>query len=120
MKLNHVVDMIRGRKGTLVHLVIQPAGAGDAVHKDIVLKRDVVSIKDSLAKADIIEHKLPGGGIEKIGVIDLHDFYNNTENDHSAATTGQAHPAPEEGERRRASSSTCATTAAACSTRRST
>ena len=57
MKLNHVVDMIRGDKGTLVHLVIQPAGAGDAVHKDIILKRDLVSIKDSLAKADIIEHQ---------------------------------------------------------------
>jgi carboxyl-terminal processing protease len=86
MKLGHVVDMIRGDKGTLVHLVIQPAGAGDAVHKDIVLKRDLVSIKDSLAKADIIEHKLPGGGTEKIGVLHLHDFYNNPNNDHSAAT----------------------------------
>jgi carboxyl-terminal processing protease len=86
MKLNHVVDMIRGDKGTLVHLVIQPAGAGDAVHKDIVLKRDLVSIKDSLAKADIIDHQLPGGGTEKIGVIHLHDFYNNPNNEHSAAT----------------------------------
>jgi carboxyl-terminal processing protease len=86
MRLNRVVDMIRGDKGTLVHLVIQPAGAGDAVHKDIILKRDLVSIKDSLAKADIIEHPLPGGGTEKIGVLHLHDFYNNPNNEHSAAT----------------------------------
>jgi carboxyl-terminal processing protease len=86
MRLNRVVDMIRGPKGTMVHLVIQPAGAGDAVHKDIVLKRDVVSLKDSLAKADIIDHPVPGGGVEKVGVIHLHDFYNNTTNDHSAAT----------------------------------
>jgi carboxyl-terminal processing protease len=86
MRLNRVVDMIRGPKGTMVHLVIQPAGAGDAVHKDIVLKRDLVSLKDSLAKADIIEHPVAGGGIEKIGVIHLHDFYNNTTNDHSAAS----------------------------------
>ena len=86
MRLNRVVDMIRGPKGTMVHLVIQPAGAGDAVHKDIVLKRDLVSLKDSLAKADIIEHPAPGGGIEKIGVVHLHDFYNNTQNDHAAAT----------------------------------
>lgn len=85
MRLNRVVDMIRGEKGTLVHLVVQPAGAGDAVHKDIVLKRDLVSIKDSLAKADIIDHQLPGGGTEKIGVLHLHDFYNNTTNEHSAA-----------------------------------
>jgi carboxyl-terminal processing protease len=86
MRLNRVVDMIRGPKGSKVHLVIQPAGAGDAVHKDIVLKRDLVSLKDSLAKADIIDHPLPGGGTEKIGVIHLHDFYNNTTNNHSAAS----------------------------------
>jgi carboxyl-terminal processing protease len=86
MRLNRVVDMIRGPKGSKVHLVIQPAGAGDAVHKDIILKRDLVSLKDSLAKADIINHPLPGGGMEKIGVIHLHDFYNNTTNNHSAAS----------------------------------
>ena len=79
MKLKHVVAMIRGPKGSMVHLVVHPAGAKDeAVQKDIVLKRDEVSIKDSLASAHIIEHRLPGGGAEKLGVIDLHDFYDNT------------------------------------------
>lgn len=78
MKLNRVVDMIRGDKGTIVHLVVAPAGSDSAVHKDIILTRDEVSIKDSLAKAEIIEHRLPGGGTEKIGVVDLHDFYDNT------------------------------------------
>ena len=62
-----------------MHLVIAPAGSSEgAAHKDIVLKRDEVSIKDSLAKAHIIEHQLPGGGTQKFGVIDLHDFYDNT------------------------------------------
>ena len=71
----------------MVHLVVLPAGAAEgAVHKDIILKRDTVSIKDSLAKANIIEHSLPGGGTEKIGVIDLHDFYNNLKTHHSAAS----------------------------------
>jgi carboxyl-terminal processing protease len=82
MKLNRVVDMIRGRKGTMVHLVISPVGgAAGAAHSDIVLKRDTVSIKDSLAKAHIIEHKMPDGTTEKLGVIDLHDFYKNTATD---------------------------------------
>ena len=82
MKLNRVVDMIRGRKGTTVHLVISPAGSTPgATHTDIILKRDVVSIKDSLAKAHVIEHKLPDGKIEKFGVVDLHDFYKNTASD---------------------------------------
>jgi carboxyl-terminal processing protease len=82
MKLRHVVAMIRGAKGSTVHMVIHPAGATDgSVHKDIVLKRDEVSIKDSLASAHIIEHRLPGGGTEKLGVIDLHDFYDKTSPD---------------------------------------
>jgi carboxyl-terminal processing protease len=82
LELNKVVDMIRGHKGTMVHLVVIPAGSADSsVHKDIMIKRDVVSIKESHAKADIIEHKLPGGGIEKIGVITLPGFYKETTDD---------------------------------------
>jgi carboxyl-terminal processing protease len=82
MKLKHVVAMIRGPKGSMVHLVIHPAAATDeSVHKDIVLKRDEVSIKDSLASAHIIEHHLPNGSMEKLGVIDLHDFYDKTASD---------------------------------------
>jgi len=82
LELNKVVDMIRGQKGTMVHLVVLPAGSADSsVHKDIFLKRDVVSIKESHAKADIIEHKLPGGGIEKVGVITLPGFYKETTTD---------------------------------------
>jgi carboxyl-terminal processing protease len=85
--LNRVVDMIRGVKGSIVHLVILPAGAAEsAVHKDIILKRDMVSIKDSLAKADLLQHQLPNGTMEKLGVIVLHDFYNNSTTHHSAAS----------------------------------
>jgi len=79
MKLNRVVDMIRGRKGSKVHLVVLPAGAADtAIHKDIVLVRDVVNIKESHAKSAIIQHPLPGGGVEKIGVVTLPGFYKET------------------------------------------
>jgi carboxyl-terminal processing protease len=79
MKLDHVVDMIRGRKGTMVRLVVAPAGAPEgSPHKILDIKRDEVSIKDSLASAHIIEHRLPNGATEKIGVVDLHDFYDNT------------------------------------------
>jgi carboxyl-terminal processing protease len=91
MKLRHVVAMIRGPKGSTVHLVVHPASAKDeSVHKDIVLTRDEVSIKDSLASAHIIEHRLPRGGVEKLGVIDLHDFYDNTETRHSAVSDASA------------------------------
>jgi len=78
MNLDHVVEMIRGRKGSMVRLVIAPAGSESSVHKIIDIKRDAVSIKDSLAKAHILEHKLPDGGTQKVGVIELHDFYEKT------------------------------------------
>ena len=82
MKLDHVVDMIRGRKGSMVRLVISPAGgAAGSIHKIIDLKRDEVSIKDAFASAHIIDHKLPGGGTEKLGVVVLHDFYDKTASD---------------------------------------
>ncbi len=82
MRLNRVVDMIRGPKGSMVHLVIQPAGAGDAVHKDIILKRDLVSLKDSLAKADIIEHPVAGGS--------MYSLYFNTGSFHLQPASKQA------------------------------
>ena len=79
MKLNRVVDLIRGRQGSVVRLIVMPAGSSDAsVHKEIKITRDKVSLKDRLAKAHIIEHKLPDGSIEKFGVVDLHDFYDAT------------------------------------------
>jgi len=79
MNLNHVVEMIRGHKGSMVRLVVAPAGAAaGSVHKIYDIKRDSVSIKDSLPKARILEHKLPNGATEKVGVIALHDFYEKT------------------------------------------
>ncbi len=79
MKLNRVVDLIRGRSGSVVRLIVIPAGsANTTIQKEIKITRDKVSLKDRLAKAHIIEHKLPNGTIEKFGVIDLHDFYNDT------------------------------------------
>ena len=62
-----------------MRLVVAPVGASEgSAHKIYDLKRDEVSIKDAMAKAQIIEHKLPDGTTEKYGVIDLHDFYEKT------------------------------------------
>jgi carboxyl-terminal processing protease len=82
MNLNHVVEMIRGHKGSMVRLVVAPVGAPEgSAHKIYDLKRDEVSIKDAMAKAHILEHKLPDGTTQKFGVIDLHDFYEKTSPD---------------------------------------
>ena len=76
MKLRKIVDMIRGNKGTKVHLFIEPAeGASSATRKEIVLTRDVVNLDSSRAHAAIFEVPDSGGHIAPIGVISLPTFY---------------------------------------------
>lgn len=79
MKLNKVVEMIRGERGSEVRLTIIPADAPDgAIHKVIALKRDEIKLTEQEAKAEIIEHRNEKGEIQRIGVIVLPEFYDNT------------------------------------------
>jgi carboxyl-terminal processing protease len=76
MPLNHVVEKIRGTKGTEVRLTIIPASAVDpSTRVTVSLIRDEINLEDQRAKAEIIE--LPGanGKPLRIGVIDLPSFY---------------------------------------------
>lgn len=80
MKLNKVVSMIRGDKGTEVRLTIIPANSTDGATKVISIIRDEVPLADQMAKAYIIERK-DGAKTERIGVIDLPGFYENCTSD---------------------------------------
>ena len=76
MKLRKIVGMIRGPKGTRVHLVVQPASATDpSTRKKIVITRDVVKINSARAHAALFNLPGPGGGSIPIGVIALPEFY---------------------------------------------
>ena len=76
MKLNKVVDMIRGAKGTEVRLTVIPADAADpSVRKTIVLVRDEIKLEDQEAKAKIIDLPPDNGRSMRLGVIDLPSFY---------------------------------------------
>ncbi|MBM3845194.1 MAG: hypothetical protein FJ405_02760, partial [Verrucomicrobia bacterium] len=76
MKLQKVVEMIRGPKGTKVRLRFNPADAADSsVRKEIELVRDEIKLEDQEAKARIIESPDAEGRIHKVGVIDLPSFY---------------------------------------------
>jgi len=92
MKLNKVVEMIRGPKGTEVRLQVIPADASDeSVRKVVSLIRAEIPLEDSEAKAKIIE--LPpedGKPAQRIGIIDLPSFYadmGNRSADHKSTTT---------------------------------
>ncbi len=76
MKLDKVVEMIRGKKGTTVRLqVISGGNTDNSKRKIISIVRDEVKLTDQEARAEIIEHKRDDGTIDKLGWITLPGFY---------------------------------------------
>jgi carboxyl-terminal processing protease len=76
MKLGEVVDMIRGKKGTEVRLIVIPVGAAsDSERKEVRIVRDEIKLKESYAYARIVEHIGPDGKPQRLGVIELPQFY---------------------------------------------
>jgi carboxyl-terminal processing protease len=74
MKLNDVVEKIRGRKGTTVRLVVLPEAGGDP--KTVKIVRDQIELKDQEASGTIIEEgRKTDGSPVKLGVINLPSFY---------------------------------------------
>lgn len=76
MKLDKVVGMIRGEKGTTVRLRVIPSAAMDPGDRLVVaLKREEIKLTDQEAKAKLITVPGAGGKSAKVGVIDLPSFY---------------------------------------------
>lgn len=82
MKLRRVVEMIRGKKGTTVHLTVIPADAPDSsVRRTISLVRDEIQLTASRARAEIYEVPDRGGEIVPVGVISIPSFYGSVGNE---------------------------------------
>lgn len=79
LKLQKIVEMIRGPEGTTVRLKVQPA-ADPTTTREILIQRAKVEIKDTLAKAELIEMTPPGTQPLRVGWIDLDEFYADMEN----------------------------------------
>jgi carboxyl-terminal processing protease len=76
-RLQDVVDLIRGAKGTTVRLQLLPEDEGSTGRSKLVtLVRNEIKLEDQAAKKYIIEG-LGGMGSTKIGVIDLPAFYRD-------------------------------------------
>ncbi|PCJ46297.1 MAG: tail-specific protease [Gammaproteobacteria bacterium] len=74
-RLDDVVDLIRGKKGTTVRLEILPKkSAADGTSKVISIVRDTVRLEEQSAKAEVIE-VIRDGVTTKFGVIDIPKFY---------------------------------------------
>ncbi len=80
MKLDKVVEKIRGKKGTVVKLLVIPSDATDPSKRNIVeIRRDEVKLKDSEAKAEVLDLQNGGDRATRIGWITLPSFYANME-----------------------------------------
>ncbi len=80
MKLDKVVEMIRGKKDTIVRLQVIAVNAADpSVRKVIEIKRDEIKLKEQEAKAEIIERAGPDGNPIRLGWIVLPSFYADME-----------------------------------------
>jgi len=78
MKLDKVVEKIRGKKDTSVRLQVIPSDADDPSKRSVVeISRDKVQLKDQEAKAELLDVKGPDGKISRIGWISLPSFYAN-------------------------------------------
>ena len=87
MRLDKVVEMIRGKKGTKVRLLIIPADAADpSKRKSVDLVREEIKLKDQEARADIIIKKDADGNPVKLGWLTLPSFYADMDR-HSKSTT---------------------------------
>ena len=74
MKLNDVVKKIRGKRGTIVRLEVDPADNSE--RKVLTITRDRIELKDSEARSEIIERgKKADGTPYRLGVIQLPSFY---------------------------------------------
>lgn len=75
MRLDEVVDLIRGPKGTVVRLEVVPAEAVDMTRSSTVeITRDTVDLEDQAAKGEIVEVEREDGN-KRIGVITIPTFY---------------------------------------------
>src|SRR5438552_1257406 len=87
MRLDKVVEMIRGKKGTRVRLLVIPSAATDpSRRKNVELVRDEIKLKDQEARADIIIRKDENGEPIKLGWLTLPSFYADMDK-HQKSTT---------------------------------
>ncbi|WP_163559565.1 carboxy terminal-processing peptidase [Halomonas sp. NO4] len=75
MRLDEVVDLIRGPKGTVVRLDVVPAEAVDMTRSHVVeITRDTVDLEEQAAQGEILEIERDDG-TRRIGVITIPTFY---------------------------------------------
>ncbi|MDX1464506.1 MAG: carboxy terminal-processing peptidase [Halomonas sp.] len=75
MRLDDVVDLIRGPKGSVVRLDVVPAQAIDMSRSTVIdITRDTVDLEDQAAQGEVIDIEREDG-MHRLGVIEIPTFY---------------------------------------------
>ena len=78
-RLDDVVKLIKGPKGTTVRLLILPAKTGvNGPSNEVSLVRDKIKLEDQAAKKEVINYQSNGKSM-KLGVVSLPSFYMDYE-----------------------------------------
>ncbi|MGK0310237.1 MAG: carboxyl-terminal processing protease, partial [Lentimonas sp.] len=78
MQLRYIVQKIKGKKGTIVRLLIHPSSSSDpSVRKEVLITREEVKLTANLASAKLIQVPDGEGAHIPVGVIELPSFYGN-------------------------------------------
>lgn len=86
MPLDKVVRRIRGEEGTVVRLLLQPAGSDPSSREELSLVRDQIQLTSTLASAKVFT--VPSGErTVPVGVIELPAFYGADEASGTQNTT---------------------------------
>jgi len=81
-RLDDVVELIKGPKGSKVRLQILPGETDDASNSKIVsIVRDKIKLEDRAAKSEVYFEKKGDENSKKLGVINIPSFYNNLSRD---------------------------------------
>jgi carboxyl-terminal processing protease len=79
-RLDDVVDLIKGPKGTKVRLQVL-SSEDDAVIKIVSIVRDKIILADKAAKSEVYFENKDDENSKKLGVITIPSFYNNLSRD---------------------------------------
>ncbi len=74
-RLDEVVDLIRGKKGTTVKLEVM---SGETEAKIVEIQRGTVKLEDQAAQKAVLEVQ-DGDRVRKVGIIDIPAFYHDFE-----------------------------------------
>ncbi|MCJ8295902.1 MAG: carboxy terminal-processing peptidase [Colwellia sp.] len=81
-RLDDVVELIKGSKGTTVRLQILSGDSDDEANIKVVsIVRDIIKLEDRAAKSEVYLENPKDADSKKLGVITIPSFYNNLSKD---------------------------------------